>query len=230
MDISSIVGQEQTEATTAATSSAATLAKDFDNFLVLLTTQLQYQDPLAPMDSNQFTQQLVAFTGVEQSISTNKNLEAIIDQNNANKASNAVDYLGTEITVQTNKAGLAEDGTVSWEYSLDASTNTTKITVKDENGFTVEQFNGELSAGTHQLTWQAPDGTDPGTFKLEIEALSGNDEAVNYTVYSKGVVTGVEKYNGDLLLAANGILTSPDYVLKVREVKQQTIPAEAGTE
>lgn len=231
MDIGAIVGQQQTTETSDAAQSGATLAKDFDNFLTLLTTQLQFQDPLAPMDSNQFTQQLVAFTGVEQSIATNRNLEALVKQNDQNEASNAVNYIGREVTVQTEKAGVADDGTVNWEYKLDASASTSKITIKDANGLKVDSFNGELAAGTHQLKWTVPEGEDPdGVYSLEIEALSGNEEAINHTIYSIGIVTGLEKYNGDVFLAANGILTSPNNILAVKEVKQQTLPAENGTE
>ena len=231
MDIGAIVGQQQTNETSDAAQSGATLAKDFDNFLTLLTTQLQFQDPLAPMDSNQFTQQLVAFTGVEQSIATNRNLEALVKQNDQNEASNAVNYIGREVTVQTEKAGVADDGTVNWEYKLDASASTNKITIKDANGLKVDSFNGELAAGTHQLKWTVPEGEDPdGVYSLEIEALSGNEEAINHTIYSIGIVTGLEKFNGDVFLAANGILTSPNNILAVTEVKQQTLPAENGTE
>lgn len=231
MDIGAIVGQQQTNDTSDAAQSGATLAKDFDNFLNLLTTQLQFQDPLAPMDSNQFTQQLVAFTGVEQSIATNRNLEALVKQNDQNKASNAVNYIGREATVQTEKAGVAEDGTVNWEYKLDASASTNKITIKDANGLKVDSFNGELAAGTHQLKWTVSEGEDPdGVYSLEIEALSGNEEAINHTIYSIGIVTGIEKFNGEVYLATNGILTSPNNILAVKEVKQQTLPTENGTE
>jgi flagellar basal-body rod modification protein FlgD len=205
------------------------LAEDFDNFLQLLTVQLQYQDPLAPMDSNQFTQQLVSFTGVEQSIAANKNLEKLINQNNASEITNAVGYLGKEITVNTNVAGMAEDGTVSWSYTLGASTNSTKITIKDQNGFTIDTVNGELGAGAHQFIWQAPEGEDPGTYSIEIEALSGNDEAVAHEIYSKGIVTSVEKVAGEIMLASNGILTAPGNIVAVKEVTKKTIPEENGT-
>lgn len=227
MDVNAIVGQETT---TQANQSAATLAKDFDNFLHLLTTQLQYQDPLAPMDSNQFTQQLVAFTGVEQSIATNKNLEAIVEQNRALENGNAVDYLGKEVTIGTNKAGLTEEGTATWEYLLDASTSTTKLTIKDENGVKVDSINGELGSGIHEFIWKAPDGTDPGTYTLEIEALSANGEKVASNVYSIGIVESIENVGGQVLLSSNGILTSPRNVLAVRQVEQEPLPEETGTE
>ncbi len=227
MDVGTIVGQE---ATTQANQSATTLAKDFDNFLQLLTTQLQYQDPLAPMDSNQFTQQLVAFTGVEQSIATNQNLEAIVEQNKALENGNAVDYLGKEVTIGTNKAGLTEEGTATWEYLLDASTNSTKLLVKDENGLLVDTVNGSLSAGIHEFVWHAPDGTEPGTYSLEIEAKSGNDEDVASNVYSIGVVESIENVGGSVLLSSNGILTSPRNVLAVRQIEEEPLLEETGTE
>ncbi len=227
MDVNEIVGQGTT---THANQSAATLAKDFDNFLQLLTTQLQYQDPLAPMDSNQFTQQLVAFTGVEQSIATNKNLEAIVEQNRALENGNAVDYLGKEVTIGTNKAGLTEEGTATWEYLLDASTSTTKLTIKDNNGLKVDSMNGELGSGIHEFVWKAPAGTDPGTYTLEIEALSANGEKVANNIYSIGIVESIENVGGQVLLSSNGILTSPRNVLAVRQVEQEPLPEETGTE
>ena len=70
MEISAASGTRAT-----AGQSQTKLAEDFDQFLKLLTTQLQYQDPLDPMDSGEFTNQLVSFSQVEQSISTNKNLK-----------------------------------------------------------------------------------------------------------------------------------------------------------
>ncbi|HPF47490.1 MAG TPA: flagellar hook capping FlgD N-terminal domain-containing protein, partial [Emcibacteraceae bacterium] len=143
MDVNSVTGSQ---GQSAAAVSTATLAKDFDNFLHLLTTQLQYQDPLAPMDSNQFTQQLVSFTGVEQSIATNKNLESLIAQNQALTTTNAVGYLGKEVTIGSDKAGLGDDGTVKWEYALSSPTKSTKLTVKDQNGLEVYSENGELKS------------------------------------------------------------------------------------
>ena len=59
-------------------SSSVGLASDFNQFLILLTTQLQHQDPLSPMDTTEFTNQLVAFSGVEQQINTNQKLDSLV--------------------------------------------------------------------------------------------------------------------------------------------------------
>ena len=86
---------------TGSTQSAATqqLTGNFDTFLQLLTTQLQNQDPLNPMDSSQFTQQLVSFSQVEQQINTNSNLQNLISLTGANAGAGAVSYLGKDVTI-----------------------------------------------------------------------------------------------------------------------------------
>lgn len=228
MDINSITGsQEQSNAN----QSANTLAKDFDNFLSLLTTQLQYQDPLAPMDSNQFTQQLVAFTGVEQSIATNQNLESLIAQNQSLSATNTVGYLGKEVTIGSDRAGVREDGTVKWEYALAASSSSTKLVIKDQNGIKVHEENGNLSVGLHEFSWTPKEGTPKEIYTLEVEAISGNDEKVETNIYSKGIVESLETVNGQVLLAANGLLTAATNVLSVKDtIQQDPLPEENGTE
>src|SRR5262252_7667572 len=88
-----------------ATSAQKTLSGNFDTFLTLLTTQLKNQDPLSPMDSNQFTQQLVQFSQVEQQINSNKNLESLIALTKSQSATNAVSYLGKTLTMTDGTTG-----------------------------------------------------------------------------------------------------------------------------
>src|ERR1700754_3933826 len=93
-------GTTGTGSSTAATD-RNTLASNYDTFLVLLTAQLQNQDPLAPMDSTQFTQQLVQFSQVEQQIRTNEQLEGLVGQYKASSAGAALSYLGREAILET---------------------------------------------------------------------------------------------------------------------------------
>ncbi len=92
---------------------ASRLADDFDNFLTLLTAQLQAQDPLDPMDSSEFTQQLVQFTAVEQQIQSNKNLENIAALVAFNGMTSAVSFLGKDVTVNQDVANL-QGGNAVW--------------------------------------------------------------------------------------------------------------------
>ncbi len=105
-------------AASAATRSESQIAANFDTFLLLLTAQLKNQDPLEPMDSNQFTQQLVQFSQVEQQINANKNLESLIALTKARSSSDAVSYLGKTLTLTDGTAALM-GGEAIWAYSLE---------------------------------------------------------------------------------------------------------------
>src|SRR5689334_24284869 len=83
------------------------LSGNFSTFLTLLTTQLKNQDPTSPMDSNQFTQQLVMYSQVEQQISTNDNLKTLISQGTSNAAAMTSGYLGKKVSVLNGNASLS---------------------------------------------------------------------------------------------------------------------------
>src|SRR5580658_9796356 len=99
---------------------ALSFTQNFNTFLTLLTTQLQNQDPLSPMDSNTFTQQLVEFSQVEQQINTNNNLQSLIGQGSSNTGAYAVSYLGKAVTVSNGQAPLADSSAI-WAYNLNAA-------------------------------------------------------------------------------------------------------------
>src|ERR1700687_1118803 len=119
-----------------AAKATTTLASNLATFLTLLTTQLKNQDPLSPMDSAQFTQQLVQFSQVEQSINANQNLEKLITLTKARAGSDAVNYLGKTVTVTDGSAGL-KSGQALWGYSLASDSAATRLTIADSKGHTV---------------------------------------------------------------------------------------------
>ncbi len=169
-------------ATTAPTSDPmAALSGNFNTFLTLLTTQLKNQDPTAPMDSNQFTQQLVQFSQVEQQINT--------------QGAYAVSYLGKAVTVTNGDAALT-NGTADWNYTLAAPSAATTLTVTDANGNVVYSQAGETGAGDHAFSWdgksltgtQMPDGT----YSLSVSAQGQNGQTVQSAVSSTGVVSEVD--------------------------------------
>jgi len=180
------------------------LAGNFDTFLTLLTTQLQNQDPLSPMDSNQFTQQLVMFSQVEQQINTNDNLQSLIALNLSQTANSAVNYIGRSV-VMTNGEGSLESSTDSngvttkscdWTYNLASAPAGTTLTVKDANGKVVYTKSGNTSAGNNDFTW---DGTDSngntlpdGKYTLSVSATASDGSAITTTLASKAIVTAVD--------------------------------------
>lgn len=171
------------------------LGDNFDTFLTLLTTQLQNQDPLSPMDSNQFTQQLVEFSGVEQQINTNKNLENLVSLTQSRSSADAVGYLGKSVTLSNGKGALI-NGAGTWTYALDGKAKANTLTVSDANGKTVYTTNGELSTGIHTFNWDGKDAygnqLPDGQYTFTLSPVADDGSAVNYAVASKGVVAQVD--------------------------------------
>ena len=171
------------------------LSGNFDSFLQLLTTQLQNQDPTSPMSSTQFTQQLVAFSQVEQQINTNSNLQTLISLSQSNGTSNAVSYLGRTVTLTNGEAPLS-GGAANWNYTLGTNASTTRLSVTDANNNVVYVGSGQTTAGTHQFTWNGQDnnGTQlpDGTYKLTVSAADSGGANVTTAVSSSGPVTQVD--------------------------------------
>jgi len=121
----------------AGTSTAATdragIADNFDTFLQILTTQLKNQNPLEPLDTNEFTAQLVQFSQVEQQIKQNDNLEAIAKLSAATAATNAVGFIGKRVSVSTAQASLANGG-ATWHYDASAASDSALFTIRDSGG------------------------------------------------------------------------------------------------
>src|SRR5689334_23087638 len=109
----------------------ARLAENFDTFLSLLTTQLKNQDPLSPLDSNQFTQQIVQMTGVEQQLLTNDLLKKLVS-NTGSGVSTAVSLIGKEVRAESADAALKSGGSAQWTYSLDRAASDVKVEVLDD--------------------------------------------------------------------------------------------------
>ena len=170
------------------------LADDLDDFMTLLTTQLQHQDPLDPMDANEFTTQLVQFASVEQQISQNSNLEALIRAQETSQLSSVASYVGRMAEVKTNQVQIY-NGEAEFNYTLHEDAKSTLINIVDDNGRTVFSGEGNVSAGKHGVIW---DGTDlsgqrlpDGLYKLTVTSLSDEGVPVDVTTTAVGKVTGV---------------------------------------
>jgi len=194
-----------TAATTSSGASATTansamnqLSGNFDTFLQLLTTQLQNQDPLDPMDSNQFTQQLVEFSQVEQQINTNTNLQTLITQGQSQSGAYATGYLGKVVTVSGGEGALT-NGQAQWTYNLAAAATSTTLSVTNANGQVVYSGAGQTAAGSNTFTWNGEDlngnQLPDGTYTLAVNA-SNAGTAVTTTVSSSGTVSEVNMTGG----------------------------------
>ena len=185
----------------------SSLAGDQQTFLKLLTTQLQHQDPLNPMNTDQFTQQLVAMTGVQQQILTNELLQQL--NSNQTGVGDPVSLLGKVVTATSSNATL-QNGQAKWSYAAVANAADVKMEVTNNLGQVVYQSDaGPQTAGPHAFSWNGkdPNGVqlpDGGTYALTVKATDAAGNTLASTTYQQGVVSAVNNYGGQVLLTVNG--------------------------
>jgi flagellar basal-body rod modification protein FlgD len=172
------------------------LSDNYDTFLVLLTAQLQNQDPLAPMDSTQFTQQLVQFSQVEQQIRTNEQLEGLVTQYQAASAGAALSYLGRDAIIEADETYLHE-GSANWAYNMPESAAEITIKVRDMSGRVVyETTTADRGAGEHLFSWDGvktngEDATD-GVYQITITAKNAAGETIRPSIAVRETIMGVD--------------------------------------
>jgi flagellar basal-body rod modification protein FlgD len=228
--VDAVTGNAATGSADSSALGKARLAENFDTFLTLLTTQLKNQDPLSPMDSNQFTQQMVQMTGVEQQLLTNDLLKQLVS-NNANGVSTAVSLIGKDVRAVSDDAAI-EGKQAKWIYKLDGEAAKTKIEILDSNGKVVHAENAaDNKAGEHAFTWNGKDVTgkqldDGGIYTLRVTPVDSDGKAITSTTYVQGVVTGVQQADGATYVTINGGKVVWD---KVTSISQPAAPAPTTT-
>ena len=199
----------------------AQLASSYDTFLKLLTTQIQNQDPLSPLDSNQFTQQLVQMTGVQQQLYSNDLLKQLVSNTGTGMAQ-AVSVIGREVTADSARSTLS-GGRASWSYNLGRDAASVKLEVLDANGRTVAvSAPTNLKAGDQAFTWNGSDLTglkraDGGEYSLRVTPTDVSGASIASKVFQRGVVTGVEQVAGQSVLSIGGTKVPWTAVTSVRQ-------------
>lgn len=182
---------------------SVTLAEDFDTFLTLLTTQLEHQDPLSPLDTTEFTNQLTSFAQVEQAINTNSKLDRLIDLQGITDLTTGVGYIGM-VAEATGDKLLLEDGAGKIGYELQVDSARTTITVLDQFGVPVLSTSGNTSAGRHIFNWNGVDDVgnqlQDGVYDVIVSAFDGEDELLESSTTTFGTVSGVEVADGEVTL------------------------------
>ena len=213
-----------TQAQNTIKSGSDAMSGNYEMFLKLLTTQLKNQDPLSPLDNNQFTQQLTQMTGVQQQLLTNQLLTQLIGQGQADMGGGAVNLIGKLVTVDNNQA-VVEAGKAQWTYELPTIASETKLSILDAAGRTVWSGVAASNAkGSHTLDWDGKDlsgrqVTDGGTYRLKIEAEDLNGGAMTATASVTGLASRLQVIDGQTLLtvgkikapltAVTGVQTAP---------------------
>jgi flagellar basal-body rod modification protein FlgD len=183
------------------------IAGNFQSFLQLLTTQLQNQNPLDPLDTNQFTQQLVEFAGVQQQLNTNDSLATLVSLQQATQSTEALSYVGKTVTVSGNTATMANSEAV-WALSV-PSASAVDVSIASSTGQTVFTGSYNVSAGNNQpFEWNGTgnDGTKypDGNYTLTATAKDSAGNTVGVTTAVGGVVSSVDLTQSPPLLTIGG--------------------------
>ena len=197
-------------ASAAAASSAlasSQIAGNFQSFLTLLTTQLQNQNPLSPLDTNQFTQQLVEFAGVQQQLNTNDSLATLVSLQQTAQSTQALGFVGKTAVVNGSTAALT-DSSATWQLSVPTA-STVNINITSSNGQTVFSGTYNATAGNNQpFTWdgKGSDGTQEpdGNYTLTATAKDSSNNTVAITTQVEGVVSSVDLTQSPPLLTIGG--------------------------
>jgi len=178
------------------------IASNFQEFLKLLTTQLKNQDPLSPLDTNQFTQQLVAFASVEQQLKTNTDLDKLVMLNKTSQATAALGFVGSQVTADGSTTQL-KNGLAAWNITSPRPA-AASVSIVDQNGNTVWTGQQTLDTGTQSYSWNGRTSTGAiapdGLYTIQITAQDAAAQSVAVSTQYTGTVTGVDLSGSQPLL------------------------------
>jgi flagellar basal-body rod modification protein FlgD len=194
-----------------------------DQFLNLFIAQIQYQDPLNPLDSAEFTAQLAQFSSVEQLYGMNSKLENIEETlSSQSEQRDDLGYIGKTVTANDNTIRV-DDGTVqAGSYTIDGSGYVT-VDVYDSDGVIVRTFyEGWKDEGEHNVNWDGRDDTgtlvDDGNYSFEINARDENGLYISYNTFISGEVTGLTYQDGQsYLMIGDRIINNSDNIIEVTQ-------------
>lgn len=209
---------------TSATGTAAarkSLTDNFDAFLLLLTKQLQNQDPLKPMDSNEFTQQLVQYSSVEQAIKQNENLESMLAMLQSQQSISYVGMIGKEVTYLGDEATLGETDGANWKYEVGAATAAATVQVLNAAGQVVYQTTVAPTTGINDFAWDgiaaSGDRAPEGSYTLKVTGLDKDGKSTTALVYATGIVSGIETDSEGTALVVGPYVVEPSQVRAVND-------------
>ena len=209
------------------------LASNFETFLTLLTSQLKNQDPLSPVDSNQFSAQLTQMAGVEQQLLTNDLLKGLLAAQGGGGLAGAATYIGKEATAAWSATKFT-DGEATWSYELAANAASARLEVLDGSGNVVWSGDApDKTTGVHDFTWDGDatsgnDGQDGEVYSLRVVATDAAGGSVDSQVLTRGRITGVEMYDGVPYLTVGNSILPLSTVIALEEQRAATTPPPAN--
>jgi flagellar basal-body rod modification protein FlgD len=194
-----------------------TIAGNFQTFLTLLTTQLKNQNPLDPLDTNQFTQQLVSFAQVEQQLRSNDQLATLVSLQKTAQATAALNFVGQTVVVDGATAQLVNNQ-ATWSFTSPKPVTAT-ITIKDSTGQTAYSGNFTLQTGPQGFEWDGKgnDGSQwpSGAYTMSITSKDANGQAVAIATEVQGMVDSVDLTQNPPLLSIGGRNYTLDQIKRI---------------
>jgi flagellar basal-body rod modification protein FlgD len=208
-------------ATSVATSSSTTsdaLASDFETFLTMMTTQLENQDPLNPVDSSDYSTQLATFSGVEQQVQTNELLTALLSQLGTSGLVDMANLIGME--ARSSSPVYFEGNEITVAPSPLDGADQTFLTVRDRDGDVVDRQ--EISVSGDRVQWDGVSDTGAtlpdGLYSFEIESYIDGEQAAVSTADAYSPISEIrDSYGTSMLIMAGGVEVSRDSVTALRD-------------
>lgn len=222
MDLSSISGLVPQSSLTGATTTAESDELGKDTFLKLLTTQLQYQDPLNPMSNEEFVAQLAQFSSLEQLQGLTSGLESLYLVNVSMNNAAMTNLIGKDVVASGNTIQYSGEGSAAIHYDASADAAASTVTVTNSEGQVVYTGDmGALAEGEGSWTWDGKDLdgqlVDEGEYTFSITATDANGVDVAVDGRIVGNVTGMDLSTGTPLLTVNGVTIELGAILSVEE-------------
>lgn len=209
-----------TAAKDTSSSSKTNVTGDYNKFLTLLTAQLQNQDPLAPMDASQFTNQLVQFSQVEQSVHMNESMGNMLKIQEQSQLNDAVSYVGRTVEVEGKEFSVSDGSPVGLLYAVDGTPAQASIQIFDGRGILVRTLPAPQGSGPNRIEWDAKNSSGStvadGTYRVQITAKDQQGKDLSVQTGYAGVVSQVQKVDGAMMLSVGSSKVPLSSILTVR--------------
>jgi flagellar basal-body rod modification protein FlgD len=206
-----------------------------DDYLTLMVTQMKYQDPTKPMETNDMSTQLAQFNSVEQLVNMNKVMGDMVKAQNESRSDRLTQYLGMNVQVASNKFKLGETGMTNEAYfELPVAAAQCSVSIKDSTGTNVRNINlGSSEIGNHNVKWDGLDDKgqkmSSGQYSFEVNASTIEGKPINTRQSITAKVEAITNIHEGGKLDTSAGTIDPVNIMAVRGATQSisTAPATA---
>jgi len=207
--VTGVSANTNSNAGTTSNSGVGTQALGESNFLQLLTTQLQYQDPLQPMDDTAFVAELAQFSQLEQLTNLNQTMTGMGNDLSTLNKNQEANLIGQNVIAQGGTIPLTGSSAPSLNYSLSGNASSVTVSITDASGNLVRKLQmGPQISGNQVASWDGNNNSGaampPGNYNFTVSAKDQTGAAVGSTTYTQGTVSGISFNNGTPYLIVNG--------------------------